>query len=235
MTEANLLSETPGPSRPVLGGNRPPYLPEKFWDAKRGEPRLEALARSYVELERRGLVAEGGDPTDGIPDTPEEYRIELIEGFLGADPDLNQRLHAAGFTNAQVQLVYDLAAEKMIPVIQTIAAQYVKSGDAQRLEVEFGGPDRWRQAQRQLQKWGMRHLPQEAFAALASSYEGVMALHRMMDRGEEPSVLREGGEKTGPVSEKGLRKMMRDPRYWRDRDPAFIQKVTDGFKQLYPD
>jgi hypothetical protein len=28
--------------------------------------------------------------------------------------------------------------------------------------------------------------------------------------------------------------MMRDPRYWRDRDPAFIAQVTEGFKRLYP-
>jgi len=29
--------------------------------------------------------------------------------------------------------------------------------------------------------------------------------------------------------------MMRDPRYWRERDPEIIQKVTKGFSRLYPE
>ena len=33
-------------------------------------------------------------------------------------------------------------------------------------------------------------------------------------------------------SEGELRAMMRDPRYWRARDPQFIQRVTDGFRRL---
>ena len=27
--------------------------------------------------------------------------------------------------------------------------------------------------------------------------------------------------------------MVRDPRYWRQRDPDFIGRVTEGFKKLY--
>jgi len=32
-----------------------------------------------------------------------------------------------------------------------------------------------------------------------------------------------------------LSRLMRDPRYWRDRDPAIVQQVTEGFRRLYPD
>lgn len=38
-----------------------------------------------------------------------------------------------------------------------------------------------------------------------------------------------------PITESGLKKMMADPRYWRDRDPTIIQQVRDGFMKLYPD
>lgn len=37
------------------------------------------------------------------------------------------------------------------------------------------------------------------------------------------------------AAEARLREMMRDPRYWRDRDPAFVRRVTEGFGRLYPD
>ena len=35
-------------------------------------------------------------------------------------------------------------------------------------------------------------------------------------------------------AETELRGMMRDPRYWRDRDPAHVARVAGGFRQLYP-
>ena len=28
--------------------------------------------------------------------------------------------------------------------------------------------------------------------------------------------------------------MMRDPRYWRERDATFVAQVTEGFQRLYP-
>jgi hypothetical protein len=33
-------------------------------------------------------------------------------------------------------------------------------------------------------------------------------------------------------TEAELRQMMRDPRYWRKRDPEWIKRVTDGFRAL---
>lgn len=36
-----------------------------------------------------------------------------------------------------------------------------------------------------------------------------------------------------PTTEADLRRMMRDPRYWRTREPEHVKKVTDGFKHLF--
>jgi len=30
-----------------------------------------------------------------------------------------------------------------------------------------------------------------------------------------------------------LKSMMRDPKYWKEKDPAFVAKVTEGFKKMY--
>ena len=38
-----------------------------------------------------------------------------------------------------------------------------------------------------------------------------------------------------PADEQTLSEMMRDPRYWRDRDAEFVARVTAGFRRLYPD
>ena len=35
------------------------------------------------------------------------------------------------------------------------------------------------------------------------------------------------------LSDDDLRRMMRDPKYWRDADPEYIRKIENGFKKLY--
>lgn len=37
------------------------------------------------------------------------------------------------------------------------------------------------------------------------------------------------------LTDEDLRKTMRDPKYWRDKDSATIQKVRNGFNKLYGD
>ena len=50
----------------------------------------------------------------------------------------------------------------------------------------------------------------------------------------EPAVLHDGEGPHAAPDEAALSQMMRDPRYWRDRDPDVIAKVTEGFRRLYP-
>lgn len=35
-------------------------------------------------------------------------------------------------------------------------------------------------------------------------------------------------------TEAELRRLMADPKYWRDHDPEIMATVTQGFRQLYP-
>ena len=118
------------------------------------------------------------------------------------------------------------------PIVDELGAGRSAMADEARLEQQFGGTQKWTETRRQLQVWGQCHLPPDAYASLSSSYDGVLALHRLMQSGE-PSVLR-GGTIGEAADEGALRRMIRDPRYWRDRDPAILRKVSDGFKRLYP-
>ena len=47
--------------------DRPADLPDKFWDPDAGQVRVDALAKSYGELERR--LGAGS----GIPESPDAY------------------------------------------------------------------------------------------------------------------------------------------------------------------
>jgi hypothetical protein len=217
------------PTRGAEASPRPNDVPEKFWDPERGEMRTDALLKSYIELERKlGSIA-----SLDIPQSADEYGIKLDDPLLQSDADINARLHAAGFTRQQAQLVYDLAAERLTPMIAEVASVFEADSQIARLIDHFGGAEKWREASRQITAWGKASLPSQVYEALATTSEGVLAMHRMMSE-KEPSLVHGGSTGSGAPSEAELKEWMRDPRYWRDQDPSFIDKVRQGFRKLYP-
>ena len=208
--------------------SRPAALPDKFWDERTGQVRLDALIKSYLELERK-LSALG---SRNVPTGPNDYDIKINHDFLTADPNVNLRLHGAGFSHEQAQLVYDLAGERLMPMIGELASMFEADRQIERLAQYFGGTDRWREIARQIDAWGRAHLPVPVFEALSTTYEGIIAMHRMMT-GDEPGLLRDGRGAAGAISEADLKQLMRDPRYWKQQDPVIVDKVRNGFKHLY--
>jgi hypothetical protein len=224
--------------------DRPAGVPEKFWDREAGTIRTDALLKSYVELERKlgSMVALPGDDDPegrerlrralGVPATIEDYQIEARDELLEPTPEINARLHQAGFTQEQAQLVYDLAAEHVLPLIDDAIGELHAERDAERLAKQFGGDASWQNMARQIRTWGEANLTGEVYRTLAASYDGVVAMHQMM-QAREPSVLQEANGPQVDVDQASLTRMMRDPRYWRERDPALVAQVTEGFQRLY--
>ncbi len=203
-------------------------IPEKFKDAKSGALNLAALVKSYGELERRM------SSQPGAPKSPDDYCIDCSHGLFQPDTEINARLHAKGMTADQVQEVYNLAAEKLIPMIVDLAGDFQADREVEKLIQHFGGPERWQEISRQLLAFGQKSLPKDVLNNMASSYEGVLALYGMM-KGDEPSFSAAAKETSGmagaDVNE--LRSLMRDPKYWRDKDPSVVAKVTEGFQRIY--
>jgi hypothetical protein len=226
--------------------SRPASVPEKFWDAAAGTVRTESLLKSYLELERKlgSMVPLPVDQADteanarlrralGVPDSADAYEIESPNALLDPNPEINARLHAAGFTSSQAQLVYDLAADHLLPLVEEVLDEFGTARDTERLESRFGGGDTWRATARQIKTWAQANLSDEVFDTLSRNYDGVLAMHQMM-QAREPAVLHGGDEPAAGLDEAMLGQMMRDPRYWRDRDPELVAKVTEGFRRLYP-
>ncbi|WP_300300925.1 hypothetical protein [Ferrovibrio sp.] len=220
-------------------------IPEKFRDPQSGELRVDLLLKSYRALEQKlaGTVSVPGEDADddsrqrflqamGVPDSPDGYEIALKDPALLPDPDVNRRLHEAGFTPAQAQLVYDLACEHVAPHLHRLAGEFRYRGEREKLVQRYGSEARFAETARALEAWGKRNLPEPVFAALASSYEGIVALETMMQGGDPKLAMGERGGET--LSEEQLVGLMRDPRYWKKRDPEILAKVTEGFRRLYP-
>lgn len=220
-------------------------VPEKF-KAKDGSLNTQALLRSYQELEKKigSMVCvptdDDSDETKkefyrkiGVPENAQAYKIEVKNELLAADPEVNQKLYDLGFTNKQVQAVYDLAAEKVLPVIEELAQEYEASRQRQALENYFGGAEKFNEVARQLSAWAKLNVDENLLSALSTTYEGVLALYKMMET-SEPLVKSDTGFAPNGMSEADLKQIMMSPAYWRDQNPELLQKVADGFNRLYP-
>lgn len=244
----NLLEPDNAPAAPAIDRKKDDKtldVPEKFRDPETGEVRVDALLKSYLELEKRLSkslpVPEGDDDAEarvklqralGWPDSADGYQVEQRHPLAGPDPEINQALHQAGFTPRQVQLVYDLAAERLLPLIADAAAEFEADRERGRLAEHFGGAERFAEVARQVGAWGRASLPPAVFEALAATYDGVLAMQQMMQKGE-PALASRAAPQSAP-DQTELRKMMQDPRYWQKREPDFVARVTDGFKRLFP-
>lgn len=110
-------------------------------------------------------------------------------------------------------------------------ADFEADREIEKLINHFGGVEQWQEISRQLLAFGQKALPADVLDSLSSSYEGVIALHNMM-KGQEPVISDNDGTK-GSSEANDLHSMMRDPKYWRDKDPSFVAKVTEGFRKVY--
>ena len=219
-------------------------VPEKFLD-ENGQLKTDILLQSYLELEKKlsrmvCLPSQSSSEEEkrefytkiGVPQTAQNYQLTMKSDLLAPDEQVNQRLYELGFTNEQAQAVYDLAAEKVLPIIEELAKDYEAERQKIALENYFGGKERFELVARQITAWAKQNVSPEVFDALSTTYEGVIALYKMM-QSNEPAVMPKGTPIENTLDEEGLKKLMMSPKYWKEKDPAVLKKVADGFNRLY--
>lgn len=228
----------------TMVAERPADIPEKFWDADAGALRTEMLLKSYVELERKlGTMVpmpNSDDPNSrhklqralGKPETADGYEISSPHEMITPDPIVNAKLHEAGLSSEQAQLVYDLAAEHLVPLVEETNREASREHERSQLALHFGGAEKWQAISPQIKTWAQANLTEEVYESLGTSSDGVIAIYHMM-QAREPNVISEAAIPADKTDERQLSTMMRDPRYWRDRDPTFVAEVTAGYKQLF--
>ena len=86
-------------------------------------------------------------------------------------------------------------------------------------------------ALKEINAFGEKFLPKDAFEELCSTPQGIQGIYKMM-QSMEPEVFTNKNESEN-LSDDALRTMMKDPKYWRDQDPEYVRKIENGFKKLY--
>ncbi len=214
-------------------------IPEKFLNED-GTLNTDALLKSYSELEKKmgTMISVPNESTDevtrakfyraiGVPENADAYPMNP----LFDDADLRAQFFEIGLTSSQVEKIYKIAEEYLSPVLSELFIAQNETNEISELKNFFGSEEKMKEALRAINSFGEKYLPREAFDVLCSSAQGIQSVYRMM-QSMEPSVQTDENISQN-LTDDELRRMMRDPKYWRDQDPEYVRKIENGFKKLY--
>ena len=163
----------------------------------------------------------------GVPDNADEYpHNEMFD-----DENVRQEFHKIGLTKNQVEKIYDIAQKFLSPVVDEILSVEQESNAMSELKKFFGNDEKMHDAFVAIKSFGERFLPADAFNELCSTPQGIQGMYKMM-QSMEPHVETDSSDMK-ILSDDDLRRMMRDPKYWRDHDAEYVRKIENGFKKLY--
>ena len=214
-------------------------IPEKFLNSD-GTLNSDALLKSYSELEKKiGTMISVPDANAdsetrskfyraiGVPQNADEYPTN----DMFDDESLRQKFFEIGLTSSQVEKIYQIAEEFLTPVLSDLFDMQNETNAIAELKNFFGDENKMREALRAINTFGEKYLPKDAFNSLCSTPQGIRSVYAMM-QSMEPQVQTDDSQLKN-LTDNELRRMMRDPKYWRDQDPEYVRKIENGFKKLY--
>jgi len=228
----------PPPPPPPGPGERPDWCPEKFFDADTG-PRTEIGFKAFTELENKlragkdTLKAElDAERAAGVPEKyelaiPEDVKIpDDIEMTLNAEDPLVDWFFGfakeQGLTQDQVNLAIGEYVKIELAAMPNMTDEIGKLGDY--------GQDRLLKVQNWLGKT-LDEAEMKSIAPILTSADSIAAVEKLMKASGPGSF---SGDPPGDaLTLEELRSMQNDKKYWQEKDPAFIKKVTDGYARLY--
>lgn len=231
--------EKPGDDKPA---ERPEFMKEKFWDAEKGQPHLEAMAKAYDDLEKK-LGQGAGKP----PKSPEDYKINLENDAIKAlfpdgdpskDPvmqNLAKKLHEKGVSQEVYESVMNVALEA---VAENFEENKVPEIDPKAEREKLGkNADAIIKNQTQFleQMFKQGHVNEQQMGEiliLTETAEGLQALQAIRnyygDQQKIPTNLTPGG---GVKSADELRSMQANPKY--GQDPEYTSMVDKEYEKKY--
>lgn len=224
------------PPDPFEGVN----FPDKF--KKDGKPDLVTFVNSYGELETKLRTKDEDfrrqiqdDLAKNRPKDKAEYKLPKIDGVkddeLGAHPMIAWWRDEA-FNAGLPQDKFEKGISEYIKVMapKPIPEDQLKAALGDSFKTRIAAVDTW------AQKTAKSPGELAALQRIGQDPDGIKLMERMMGFNGSGG---DGGSGDPPpeITLDSLREMQRDPKYWDNarRDPAFVKKVEDGYKKLYPD
>lgn len=166
-----------GKETPTEKPTRPDHIPEKFWDAEKGEVRVEAMAKSYAELEKGKTKPETEKPTTEKPqvEVPADETAEqkaAREAAAGAGVNFDEAQAEYSTDGKLSDATYEKLAKAGIDrntVDSYIAGQEALASQARTtIFTAIGGEDNWNA----MAAWATSNVPKAELVSLNETLAG---------------------------------------------------------------
>lgn len=220
---------------------RPAHIPEKFWDATKGEARWEDMARSYAELESK-LGAPPAPAAEVTPPAPEgdpkdTAKVEKTEdakpAFLAPMEAMREAYASGAVTDDHIAAVEATGIPRDLIDTYLAGVKALEAQGAQQIHALAGGEDNFKAAT----NWAAQNLTQEELdgynaicdqpATRKQAIEWLMSKYQSANPAEgkllDTTTTAPQGDVYGSSGE--MQAAFADPRY--KTDPAFRQQVAE--------
>jgi len=221
---------------------KPEYVPEKFWNKDLNEVNVEELSASYNSLEKK-LGARTDELSKQVREdiekekrakVPENYEITKPELEEGVDVDINADMPLLqwwqktakdnGLTQEQFNEGINAFVNNEVSALPSAEDEKKSLGDNAQARIEAA------------ELWSKKNLSTDAYetmAKIASSANGVKLIEEIMKLNKDAPIPNTETAIEAAPSLSDLRAMMKDKRYWLDKDPAYITKVSNLYEKYY--
>lgn len=252
------VDPTPTPPPAPSLNPRPDYIPAKFWDESKGEPKLDQLGASYISLEKafsskREVKKPGADakPEEiaayqselrkitGAPDKPEGYGLKAPEN-LPEGVEWNAELATQAATIAHKYSVPPEALQELIALNnENVGGMMAKSAEAQKaqrdemiagLNAEWKdqAPNNWQRAARGAIALGI-DINSSELADNAEFIKAALAVDKLI--GEDTKLI--GAESSQATYEERMDKLRVSDAYQGKIGPAKQEEAMKQMQQFY--
>lgn len=221
---------------------KPSWLPDKFWDAEKGEARYEDLAKSYGELEKIRSQGKTGEP-GAKPDDAKKGDEKSADGGEGQKPapinfeSLQSELIAGGLTEDSRKALTGLGLPEEI--VSAAEAAFKAQGEFLKMQMaaHLAGDSSFKEGQTKLEallEWGQKNLSDGEKAMLdtqinAGEWQAALdfvAFKQSKSPAAQPRIVTGGSPSAGEAgftSQSEMMKAIMDPRY--AQDPVYRRSV----------
>lgn len=229
---------------PAPSAQLPEGLAEAFWDAEKNEVKLSDLITSHSDLSKFKTETEA--KFANRPESADKYELRIPDSFKlpeGVDFEFDEssplveKARAIAFEAGWGQEGFDQLVsaymQEKVASFQNDETMIEETYQAELAKLGERGKERIDAADTFL-KGTLPENQYNAIKRVATTADGIAAIEALMALSKDKAPVMPSNSQNDGLSEADLNSMIKDPRYWRDKDPAFIQKVTDGYKKLYP-
>ena len=225
LTDEEKAAQTPEEDEKL---ERPDYWPEKFWSDDDG-PDVEALAKSYKELETKLRQGQHKAPKDG------NYNLDTFKAAnVPSDDPVLQSYLATAKELGLSQDAFEKIAKSYLDNFAGAMEQQQISRDAELKKLGARADDIIKANNQWLGKLGRSILNQSELDALAqasTSASFVSALNKIRQASGEMAIPTTNMQPDSAVSKDDLYAMVGDPKYGKDM--AYTRKVEKMFAEAF--